>query len=253
VWTVNGCDLVARSGKNVSAANAPDEVVAGRSARKRQAVLAAATELFLKHGFLGTTMDDIAGRAGVSKPTAYNHFPSKEALFIEIVTGMTDAASDAVHNATPKRADGAELDTFLQDYAYRQLKVVLTPRLMQLRRVVIGEVGRFPELGRKLFEAGPRRAMAAFAAMLADLADQGLLAVEEPAIAASDFNWLVMSEPLNRAMLLGDDAIPGQAQLRRYAERGVRIFLAAYGKPQIKGSTSGDRPPTAASRRRASR
>jgi len=49
-------------------------------------------------------------------------------------------------------------------------------------------------------------------------------------IAASHFNWLVMSEPLNKAMLLGDEAIPKPAALRRYAAEGVRVFLAAYGK-----------------------
>jgi TetR/AcrR family transcriptional repressor of mexJK operon len=212
----------------VSTANALDAAVTGRSGRKRQVVLEAATELFLESGFLGTTIEDIANRAGVSKPTVYIHFASKEALFIEIVTAMTNAGSDAVHNARPKCVGGAELSAFLQDYAYRQLKVVLTPRLMQLRRVVIGEVGRFPELGRKLYEAGPKRAMAAFAAMLSDLADRGLLAIDDPATAASDFNWLIMSEPLNRAMLLGDDAIPNKAQLRRHAEHGARVFLAAY-------------------------
>jgi hypothetical protein len=39
-----------------------------------------------------------------------------------------------------------------------------------------------------------------------------------------------MADPLNRAMLLGDAAIPKQAELRRHAAEGVRIFLAAYGR-----------------------
>jgi len=47
-------------------------------------------------------------------------------------------------------------------------------------------------------------------------------------MAASQFNWLIMSEPVNRAMLLGDDSIPTPAALRRHADEGVRIFLAAY-------------------------
>jgi AcrR family transcriptional regulator len=213
----------------VSKTNASDEAAMGRSAQKRQVIVEAATELFLGNGFLGTTMDEVAERAGVSKPTAYKHFPSKEALFIEIITTMTNAGSDAVHSTEPKW-DGAELSKFLEDYAYRQLTVVLTPRLLQLRRVVIGEAGRFPELGRKLYEAGPKRAGQAFAAMLADMGERGLLAIENPATAASHFNWLIMSEPLNRAMLLGDDAIPGQAELRRHAAESVRVFLAAYRK-----------------------
>lgn len=48
-------------------------------------------------------------------------------------------------------------------------------------------------------------------------------------LAASHFNWLVMSAPLNQAMLLGDEAIPGPEELRKHAREGVRVFLAAYG------------------------
>ena len=51
----------------------------------------------------------------------------------------------------------------------------------------------------------------------------------DPELAASHFNWLVMAAPVNRAMLLGDDAIPSADELDRYAEGGVRAFLAAYG------------------------
>ena len=99
----------------------------------------------------------------------------------------------------------------------------------QLRRLVIGEVTRFPELARVLYERGPARAMKMLANVFADLASRGLLAIDDPATAAEHFNWLIMSAPLNQAMLLGDDAIPSQAELRRNAEAGVRVFLAAYG------------------------
>ena len=56
-----------------------------RSARKRQAILDAATDVFLRDGYLGTNMDEIAALSEVSKQTVYKHFASKEALFIEIV------------------------------------------------------------------------------------------------------------------------------------------------------------------------
>lgn len=64
--------------------------------------------------------------------------------------------------------------------------------------------------------------------MFAALAEHGLLTLEDPHTAAAHFNWLVMSAPVNRAMLLGDDAIPSAADLDRYADEGVRAFLAAY-------------------------
>ncbi len=203
---------------------------AGSSARKRGAILDAATEVFLSSGYLGTNMDEIAALSKVSKQTVYKHFANKEALFIEIVTSMTSEASDIVHNEMPELDDGGDLAKYLQTYAVRQLTVVLTPRLMQLRRLVIGEVSRFPELAKVLYERGPKRAMAALATAFERLADRGLLAIDDPALAASQFNWLIMSAPLNKAMLLGDGAIPKPAELRRHAANGVRVFLAAYGK-----------------------
>ena len=185
--------------------------------------------MFLQKGYLATNMDEIAALAAVSKQTVYKNFPGKETLFVEIVSSVTNRASDRVHSEMPDLAEGEDVAEYLRRYAYRQLSVVLTPRVMQLRRLVIGEVGRFPELARALFEGGPRRAMAAMAALFKRLSDRGVLAIDDPAVAASQFNWLIMGEPLNRAMLLGDQAIPKPAQLRRHAAAGVRTFLASYG------------------------
>jgi AcrR family transcriptional regulator len=203
-----------------------------RTARKRRAVLEAATELFLQHGYLGTNLDEVATAARVSKQTIYKQFESKEALFLEIVRTMTNAGTDAVHKSRPELAVGDDVAEYLRDYAYRQLEIVLTPRLMQLRRMVIGEVGRFPELGRDLYAAGLKRALAAFAETLRGFSKRGLLSVENPEIAASQFNWLVMGAPVNEVMLLGDQAIPDKRQLRRHAEQAVEVFLAAY-RPSV--------------------
>jgi len=101
---------------------------------------------------------------------------------------------------------------------------------MQLRRLVIGEANRFPQLGRAFYERGGGRSAAALAAAFERLTERGLLDAPDPQLAAAHFNWLVMAAPVNRAMLLGDDALPTAAELDRYAEGGVRGFLAAYGR-----------------------
>ena len=139
---------------------------AGNSARKRRAILEAAMKSFLKNGYLGTSMDEIAMLAQVSKQTVYKQFSNKESLFVEMVTSMTDAAADSVHKDVPEPTDGDDIAQYLQLYAFRQLSIVLTPQLMQLRRLVIGEVTRFPEMARILYERGPQRAISSFAKML---------------------------------------------------------------------------------------
>jgi TetR/AcrR family transcriptional regulator, mexJK operon transcriptional repressor len=202
-----------------------------QSARKHRAILAAAEEVFLRSGYLGTNMDELATLSGVSKQTVYKHFGSKEALFVELVTSMTHDAGDRVHHEIPDPQHQDELVPFLLGYAQRQLAIVLTPRLLQLRRLVIGEVGRFPALATALYDSGPRRAMSTLAALFSRLTDAGLLQVDDPQVAAAQFNWLVMAGPLNEAMLLGDAAVPTSAELHQHAAEGVRVFLAAHQKP----------------------
>ncbi len=197
-----------------------------RSARKRRAIMDAATTVFLRNGYVGASMDEVAALAAVSKQTVYKHFADKQSLFSEIVVGTVDEAGDRVHAEVLALADSGDVEADLRDLARRQLALVMQPRVLQLRRLVIGESGRFPELGRTFYERGPGRTLDALAAAFERLAAAGALRLDDPALAAEHFNWLVMSIPLNRAMLLGDDEQP---DLDRFADAGVRAFLAAYG------------------------
>jgi TetR/AcrR family transcriptional repressor of mexJK operon len=202
-----------------------------RSTRKHSAILEAATTLFLRNGYRGTSMDEIAALAGVSKQTVYKHFADKERLFSEIVTRTVDEVAHPVHNEVLNLQDSGDLEADLRDLARRQLAAVMQPRLLQLRRLVIGEAGRFTALGRTFYERGPGRTITALATAFEHLAARGLLQLDDPQLAAAHFNWLVMSIPLNQAMLLGQDEPSTPAELNRHADAGVRAFLAAYASP----------------------
>jgi len=200
-----------------------------RSVRKRRAILDAATTVFLRNGYVGTSMDEIAALARVSKQTVYKHFADKESLFVAIVTAAVDAAGDPVTAEAEALADSEDVAADLRALARDQLGNVMQPQLMRLRRLVIGEAGRFPQLGRAFYDRGAGRSVAALTGSFERLTERGLLRAHDPQLAAAHFNWLVMSAPVNRAMLLGDDGIPSAAELDRYAEGGVRAFLDAYG------------------------
>ena len=200
-----------------------------RSVRKHKAILQAARTVFLRNGYLGTSVDEIAALAAVSKQTVYKHFADKKRLFTEIVISTVDEASDQVSNEVFSVQDTGDVEADLRDLARRQLALVIQPRILQLRRLVIGEVARFPELGRAFYDQGPGRTIAALAATFERLAERGLLHLDDPFLAAAHFNWLIMSILLNRAMLFGDDEPSAPTDLDRYADTGVRVFLAAYG------------------------
>jgi TetR/AcrR family transcriptional repressor of mexJK operon len=212
-----------------SAAEDRDVEDASRSARKRQGIIGAATAAFLRSGYLGTSMDEIAALAGVSKQTVYKQFADKERLFTEIVLGTIDQVGEPFFSGIDALEDTEDLETDLRTLAGQLISVVADPRLLQLRRLVIGEAGRFPELGRTYYKRGPGRSTETLASRFQVLAERGLLRLDDAQLAAQHFNWLVLSIPLNQAMFSVDlDFRP--AELDRYADEAVRIFLAAYGQ-----------------------
>jgi TetR/AcrR family transcriptional regulator, mexJK operon transcriptional repressor len=200
----------------------------GRSARKRRQIVEAAAAAFLRNGYLGTSMDEIAALAGVSKQTVYKQFADKERLFKEIVLDAIDRVGEPFFGGIHALEDTEDLEADLRKLAGQLISVVRDPRLLQLRRLVIGEAGRFPELGRTYYERGPGRSADTLASQFRALAARGLLRVDDPTLAAQHFNWLVLSIPINQAMFSVDVDFPPD-ELDRYADQAVRIFLAAYG------------------------
>lgn len=200
-----------------------------RIRRSREKILAAAEEVFLRHGFLGANMDAVAEVAGVSKQTVYAHGKSKEALFIQVVERMTGGAAEDIGEDKEDDFAGVTAGQFFLEAGIQQLLVVMTPRLMRLRRLVIGEVERFPDLGRSLYENGVKRSVARYARAMEHFDSIGELRCDDHAAAATHFNWLLMGAPTNSAMFLGDAGIPSKATLKAHAHESVRIFLAAYG------------------------
>ena len=86
----------------------------------------------------------------------------------------------------------------------------------------------FPKLGQSFYELGPGRTIKELTAVFRRLDRRNLLRIPDAARAASDFNWLIMSEPINKAMLLGNDQPPSRSSINRWADQAVRTFLAAY-------------------------
>ena len=198
-----------------------------RETRKRAAILEAAQQVFFANGFVGASMDQVAATAAVSKQTVYKHFSDKRALFREVVTNVVRARDGGIAADFLATGEGS-IGERLRSFARHFLKGVMQPNVLKLRRLVIGEAGRFPELGQSFYDLGPKRAAAQLSLALRDSSVQLGFFLQDPNLAAEFLLGLILSIPLDRAMLLGDEHGFTDAELDRYADEGVRVFLRAY-------------------------
>src|ERR1700691_2537875 len=108
-----------------------------RSDRKRKALLLAATELFLEKGYDSTSMDDVAARAAVSKPTVYKYFSDKERLYGEIVCATTGEVDNLMRLVAETMAGQTNVESCLLTLARRFITALMQPRILRLRRLVM--------------------------------------------------------------------------------------------------------------------
>jgi TetR/AcrR family transcriptional regulator, mexJK operon transcriptional repressor len=200
-----------------------------RSARKRRTILDAGRTLFLQRGYLGTSIDQIAALAAVSKPTVYRFFADKEALLEAIVLGTLDQAGEPFRAGLPSLATSTDLAADLEGVARDYIAMVTQPSVLQLRRLVIGASHELPDLARTYYERAPERTLAALADVFQQLATQGRLQVDDPLLAASHFAFLVVGCVLDKSLFCGDRPFT-RRELKAQVTGGVRAFLAAYGR-----------------------
>jgi TetR/AcrR family transcriptional regulator, mexJK operon transcriptional repressor len=152
----------------------------------RKVILTAARYLFLSHGYVETTIDDIAARAQVTKRTIYGYFPDKRALFKGVIEEAVGTPwefrnlLDEVTTISGLRNALIEIATGLND-------IITQPSYIQLLRVAIAEMPTQPELG-TLFETGvTQRSCNATATVLRTASVRGLVSLRDTEAAAHRF------------------------------------------------------------------
>ena len=204
--------------------------MSNRSMAKREAILEAATELFLTREYAGTSMEDIAVAAAVSKQTVYKHFNDKETLFREVALGSVGPVGSTFQAEVLGASEATDVPAALRGLARSYVTAVMNPMLLRRRQLVLREAGRFPDLARRYYESGPRRAIETLATAFARLAERGELDLDDPQIAAKQFAYLVVGEPLDTAMFRGAGRRTTRRELHALADAGVTVFLAAYAR-----------------------
>src|SRR5579875_1832495 len=111
--------------------------------RKHRLIVEAAAATFLANGYAGTSMDDIAATAAVSKQTVYKHFADKKQLFADVVLATTDQVTATVQMVSAALEDTTHLDQDLSELARSLLTTLMKPELLRLRRLVITTADQF--------------------------------------------------------------------------------------------------------------
>jgi AcrR family transcriptional regulator len=203
---------------------------AARCDRRREAIIEVAREIFLSEGYGAASMSTIAAAVGGSKATLYAYFRSKAELFGAVLGATTeDLGGDMVFDAM---SDGAcrDLDALAADLTRigrRLLAFMCRPQTVALYRLVIGEAGRFPELGETFYRAGPQDKVARLASLIGNAMRSGVLRDDDPAVAAGLFLSLCRART-HQHLLWGLAPEPSQAEIAVDIDHAVRVFLAAY-------------------------
>jgi TetR/AcrR family transcriptional repressor of mexJK operon len=191
---------------------------------KRAQIMAGAVEVFASEGYEGASMSRIAQVAGVSKGTLYNYFDSKAALFAAFVNEVCDLKISALFGVIDCHADPADA---LRSIGRQMIELMLSASSLTMYRVVMSEAGKFPELARLFFNAGPARAIRNMAEWLAKETKRGNLSVPDPEFAAEQFFALCQTRIVPRRRLNLQD-VPGAGELERVVDASVDMFLRTY-------------------------
>jgi TetR/AcrR family transcriptional regulator, mexJK operon transcriptional repressor len=198
-----------------------DEQTANPKVRQ---IVDAAARLFMADGYGATSMDSIAREAGVSKATLYAYFADKAALFAAIISIECERKA---HFMWDDSADRQDVRGMLERVAQAALRFGTEAETLSIYRIVVGETGRFPELGRVFYETGPRRVLSRLSEFLREASEKGLLDIPEPRLAAEQFIGMVRGAHYLRRLLRIEEETEAPSP-ERIVESAVEVFLKAY-------------------------
>ncbi|VVP07736.1 hypothetical protein PS896_03169 [Pseudomonas fluorescens] len=191
--------------------------------RKREAIIQAAIAEFRAHGFEITSMDKIAATAGVSKRTVYNHFPSKEELFAEILNQLWTRIS-AEQTVAYNRDQ--PLSEQLRQMLQAKVQLMADENFLTLARVAIAATIHSPERAQNMVERMGEREEGLTVWIRAAQADGRLKAVD-PEFAAHQVQGLLKTFGFWPQMSMGRAALDVEMQ-NTVAESALEMFLACY-------------------------
>lgn len=202
--------------------------------RKFAQVLEGARTVFLRDGFEGASVDNIAREAAVSKATLYSYFPDKRLMFIEVFrTEMGHATADigALINVD------LPVDQVLPFIVQMISSHLVSDLGMRVYRVSVGESERFPALAKEYYETGVVHLRSQLIHYLERGIEKGELVIEDTALAADQLIQLSSTIVHDQAIFLGVESVDREL-MQRINRGAVRMFMANYAAPDHSATGS---------------
>jgi TetR/AcrR family transcriptional regulator, mexJK operon transcriptional repressor len=192
--------------------------------RKYEDVLGGAREIFLRDGFEGASVDDIARAAGVSKATLYSYFSDKRELFREITRVECERMAETTLARIDFNAPPREVFTTA---AHSLTRFLLSNFSLQMFRTCVAEAARFPELGQAFYQNGPEMGRARMVVYLKLAIERGQLHDVDPDMIAEQFSELCRARLWSRA-IFGVQTSFSEVEIDEVANHAVETVLARF-------------------------
>jgi TetR/AcrR family transcriptional repressor of mexJK operon len=196
---------------------------------KRQAILDAATRMFLAHGYRGTSMEKIAQAAPVSKATLYNHFDSKNALLAAVISDLCGSLLQTMTQATIESDD---VENNLTQIATSAVDLIYTEDALAIYRLVVAESPDFPELGQLFYQSGPQTVLTQLEDYFRKLNAEGNFNIADPVFAADAF-FSMLKGDLHLRCLLTNTLRPSADEKKRLVSQVIAFYMRgmSHAKP----------------------
>ncbi len=191
---------------------------------KRARILQAAKAIFLKSGYHGTSMNQIAQEAGVTKLTVYNHFQDKVNLFI---CAITETCEETLCTKQFDLDTSADFYQTLFIVCSRALQIIYSPEALKLDHVLLELAAEQNPLALQFFEASHTRMENQLAEFFQKAAQLGFIQADDP-IYQTELLLTLLLGVRHHKVLLGITAAPNAQELEQIIRDAIDLFLLKY-------------------------
>jgi TetR/AcrR family transcriptional repressor of mexJK operon len=191
-----------------------------------EALLTAASHVFVAHGFGHASYEMIARHANVSTKTIYSWFGGKSGLFAAVVERYASRIAPRLSAALERHRDDPKNGLF--EAGRIILAFTLEPELLAVHRAVIAASGELPEIGATFYERGPGRGAKMLAEYLSHCDAAGHLTVPDPVRSAEAFMALISGGVHARRLVQAEQGKLSGRELEAHLRPVLTMFLVAH-------------------------